>query len=164
MAWSLAFAGDDGVEGTVELALGATRARYRAELVLPAGAGPAGVVVVHDDDVPLPRGTLLEVRSDGLWAEVVHEGEDHWAFALEAFGLRFDTLEEARTSDVGERVCPSASTWSGTAAGSPARSSSAAPASPSTPPAPSPSPDGPIPGRSGRQQRVAGAGMVASTR
>jgi hypothetical protein len=112
MAWSLAFAGDDGVEGTVELALDATRARYRAELVLPAGAGPAAVVVVHDDDVPLPRGDpavrarsrLLEVRSDGLWAEVVHEGEDHWAFALEAFGLRFDTLEEARTSDVGERV------------------------------------------------------------
>jgi hypothetical protein len=112
MAWSLAFAGDDGVEGTVELALDATRARYRAELVLPAGAGPEGVVVVHDDDVPLPRGApavlarsrLLEVRSDGLWAEVVHEDEDHWAFALEAFGLRFDTLEEARTSDVGERV------------------------------------------------------------
>jgi hypothetical protein len=112
MAWSLAFAGDDGVEGTVELAFDATRARYRAELVLPGGAGPVGVVVVHDDDVPLPRGDpavrarsrLLEVRSDGLWAEVVHEGEDHWAFALEAFGLRFDTLEEARTSDVGERV------------------------------------------------------------
>ena len=112
MAWSLAFAGDDGVEGTVELALDATRARYRAELVLPARAGPAGVVVVHDDDVPLPRGApavlarsrLLEIRSDGLWAEVVHEAEDHWAFALEAFGLRFDTLEEARTSDVGERV------------------------------------------------------------
>ena len=112
MAWSLAFAGDDGVEGTVELALDDTRARYRAELVLPDGVVPGGVVVVHDDDVPLPRGDpaararsgLIEIRSDGLWAEVVHEGEDHWAFALEAFGLRFDTIEEARTSDVGERV------------------------------------------------------------
>ena len=104
MAWSLAFAGDDGVEGTVELALGATRARYRAELVLPDGVADGGVVVVHDDDVPLPRGELLEVRADGLWAEVVHEGDDHWAFALEAFGLRFDTLVEARTADVGERV------------------------------------------------------------
>lgn len=99
MAWSLAFAGDDGIRGTVELAFGATRASYRAELVLPDG-----VVVVHDDDVPLPRGELLEVRADGLWAEVVHEADDHWSFGLEAFGLRFDTLEEARASDVGERV------------------------------------------------------------
>ena len=86
---------------------GATRATYRAELVLPDG-----VVLVHDDDVPLPRGDpavrarsrLLEVRADGLWAEVVREADDHWSFGLEAFGLRFDTVEEARTSDVGERV------------------------------------------------------------
>ena len=100
MAWSLAFASDDGVSGTVELSLGAARATYHAELVLPDG-----VVVVHDDDVPLPRSSAsLEVRADGLWAEVVHEGDDHWSFGLEAFGLRFDSLEEARTSEVGDRV------------------------------------------------------------
>ncbi len=99
MTWSLAFAGDDGVRGSVVLALGDERASYRAELVLPDG-----VVVVHDDDVPLPREGSLEVRADGLWAEVVHEAGDHWSFGLEAFGLRFDTVDEARTSDVGERV------------------------------------------------------------
>jgi hypothetical protein len=106
VTWSLAFAGD-AVNGSVVLALGEVRASYRAELVLPDG-----VVVVHDDDVPLPRGApavqarsrLLEVRADGLWAEVVHEADDHWSFGLEAFGLRFDTLDEARASDVGERV------------------------------------------------------------
>jgi hypothetical protein len=99
VTWSLAFAGDDGISGSVELAFGSARARYRAELVLPDG-----VIVVDDDDVPLPRGGLLEVRADGLWAEVVHEADDHWSFGLEAFGLRFDTLDEARSSDVGERV------------------------------------------------------------
>ena len=63
-----------------------------------------GVVVVRDDDVALPRGSLLEIRADGLWAELIHEADDHWSFGLEAFGLRFDTIEEARTSDVGERI------------------------------------------------------------
>ena len=106
-SWSLAFAGDDGVSGSVSLALGETRAEYHAELVVEGG-----VVVVHDDDVPLPRGDpavrarsrLIEVRADGLWAEIVHEADDHWSLGLEAFGLRFDTLDEARASDVGERV------------------------------------------------------------
>jgi hypothetical protein len=102
-SWSLEFAGADGVSGTVQLALGDARASYRAELVLGPGV-TAGVVVVDDDDVPLPRGELLEIRADGLWAEVVHEGEDHWSFGLEAFGLRFDTLDEARTADVGQRI------------------------------------------------------------
>ena len=35
MTWSLAFAGDDGVSGTVVLTLGDARASYRAELVVP---------------------------------------------------------------------------------------------------------------------------------
>ena len=66
--------------------------------------GELGAIAVRDHDVPLPRGTLIEVRADGLWAEVVHEADDHWSFGLEAFGLRFDTVDEARTSDVGERI------------------------------------------------------------
>ena len=63
-----------------------------------------GVVAVRDDDVAAPRSRLVEVRADGLWAEVVREADDHWGFGLEAFGLRFATIDEARTSDVGERV------------------------------------------------------------
>ena len=63
-----------------------------------------GAVAVRDDDVAAPRGRLVEVRADGLWAEVVREADDHWSFGLEAFGLRFDSVDEARTGDVGERV------------------------------------------------------------
>ncbi|MET0275393.1 MAG: hypothetical protein ABW211_00945 [Acidimicrobiia bacterium] len=104
---SLTFVGDDGISGTVELALGESRASYLAELVIAGGDVPdewRGVVVVRDDDVPLPRGSLVEIRADGLWAELIHEADDHWSFGLEAFGLRFDTLDDARTSDVGERI------------------------------------------------------------
>ena len=63
-----------------------------------------GVIAVRDDDAAAPRGRLVEIRADGLWAEVVREADDHWGFGLEAFGLRFATIDEARTSDVGERV------------------------------------------------------------
>jgi len=66
--------------------------------------GALGVFAVRDDEVPLPRGSLIEVRADGLWAEVVHEADDHWSLGLEAFGLRFDSIAEARASDIGERV------------------------------------------------------------
>jgi len=84
----------------VELAFGDVRATYRAELYV-AGA----LVLVHDDDVPLPRGELLEIRADGLWAELVCETPDeHWGFGLEAFGLRYDDPAEALVSDRAERV------------------------------------------------------------
>ncbi|HEX9505678.1 MAG TPA: hypothetical protein VGA62_06690 [Acidimicrobiia bacterium] len=63
------------------------------------------VVVVRDDDVPLPRGALLEVRADSLWAELVCEVPGvHWGFGLEAFGLQLDDPVEARDAEVGERV------------------------------------------------------------
>ncbi len=84
----------------MELSLGDARATYRAELYV-AGA----LVLVHDDDVPLPKGALLEVRADGLWAELVCETPDeHWGFGLEAFGLRYDDPAEAQVSDRAERV------------------------------------------------------------
>jgi hypothetical protein len=103
----LDFVGDDGTRGWVVLDLPAPgsgrRARYEARLAGPALG--AGVIVVRDGDVPPPRGRLLEVRADGLWAEMVCEtvGE-HWSFGLEAFGLRFDSDDEADRSDIGERL------------------------------------------------------------
>jgi hypothetical protein len=103
----LEFAGGDGTRGSVELVLPEEdeggRARYEARL-----AGPAlgdGVIVVRDDDVTPPRGRLLEIRADGLWAELVCETPgEHWGFGLEAFGLRFASDEEADRSDVGDRL------------------------------------------------------------
>lgn len=65
----------------------------------------AGIVVVHDDEVPPPRTTDLECRADGLWFSCIEEvpGE-HWTFGLEAFGLRYDTAVEAATLAFGERI------------------------------------------------------------
>jgi len=84
----------------VRLALGGERATYRAELFVDGG-----LVLVADDDIPLPKGSLLEVRADGLWAELVCETPgEHWGFGLEAFGLRYDDPGEALVSDRAERV------------------------------------------------------------
>jgi hypothetical protein len=101
----LEFAGADGTTGLVELDIpdDGSRARYEARLQGPQLGD--GVIVVHDDEVAPPRGRLLEIRADGLWAELVCETPgEHWTFGLEAFGLRFENEEEAATSDVGDRI------------------------------------------------------------
>jgi hypothetical protein len=108
-SWSLRFADDHGITGSFSLTLllgpgvrsGTERATFSARLTLPG----TGVVVVHDDDVPPPRGEQLVVRAEGLWAELVCETPgEHWSFGLEAFGVRFDDEQEAALSDRGERV------------------------------------------------------------
>lgn len=102
--WRLEFSAPDGTEGSVELEVPAAgRARYEARLRGP-GLGD-GVIVVRDHDVIPPKGRLLEIRADGLWAELVCETPgEHWGFGLEAFGLRFAGDEEAAASDVGDRL------------------------------------------------------------
>ena len=102
--WRLELAGADGTRGSVELEIPETgQARYELHL-----SGPElgdGVIVVRDDDVNPPRGRLLEIRADGLWAEFVCETPgEHWGFGLEAFGLRFEDEAEAARSDIGERI------------------------------------------------------------
>jgi hypothetical protein len=98
--YSLRFVGPAGVRCAVLLALLEDHARYWAIVELEDG-----VVVVRDDAVNLPRGPLLEVRADGLWAELVCEVPGvHWSFGLEAFGLRVDDRDEARDAQVGERL------------------------------------------------------------
>jgi hypothetical protein len=95
--------GEPGLGGEIVLSVDRVVGRASYHAILELGA-EHGVIAVRDDDVPPPRGSLLEVRADGLWAEVVHEADDHWSFGLEAFGLRFDTVAEARTAEVGDRV------------------------------------------------------------
>src|SRR5204863_6865690 len=97
----LTFEQSDGVNGSLQLDLFEDHASFWCYLDLRGD----GFVVIPHDDVSLPRGPLLEVRADGLWAELVCEvpGE-HWGFGLEAFGLRLDSRDEARTAEVGERV------------------------------------------------------------
>ena len=100
--WALRFADGHGITGSFSLSLAdGIAAVFSARLTLPG----TGVVVVHDDDVPPPRGEQLVVRAEGLWAELVCETPgEHWSFGLEAFGVRFDDEHEAATSDRGERV------------------------------------------------------------
>jgi hypothetical protein len=98
--WSLRFTDPSGVRGAVLLAVLSDHSEYRAVVQLADG-----VVVVRDDDVPSPRGSLLEVRADGLWAELVCEVPGvHWGIGLEAFGLRHDDREAARHATVGDRL------------------------------------------------------------
>ncbi len=102
--WRLEFAGTDGTRGSVELEIPEHgQARYDARLTGPDLGD--GVIVVRDDDVTPPKGRLLEIRADGLWAELVCETPgEHWGFGLEAFGLRFADEAEAASSDVGDRI------------------------------------------------------------
>jgi hypothetical protein len=97
----LTFAHPGGVEGAVRAELLDDHAAYWMYVDLVAD----GFVTIRHDEVALPRGRLFELRADGLWAELVCEvtGE-HWTFGLEAFGLRHESRDEARTADVGERV------------------------------------------------------------
>ncbi|MET0626937.1 MAG: hypothetical protein ABW033_00595 [Acidimicrobiia bacterium] len=95
--------GEPGLGGEIVLSVDRVEGRAAYHAILELGS-EHGVIAVRDDEVPPPRGALLEVRADGLWAEVVHEADDHWSFGLEAFGLRFDTVAEARIAEVGDRV------------------------------------------------------------
>ena len=101
-AWSLDFADDRGIEGSLRLIVGASTASFDARVLVP----DLGVIVVRDDEVAPPkRDDLLVIRAEGLWAELLCETPgEHWSFGLEAFGVRFDDEAEAAASDRGERV------------------------------------------------------------
>ena len=104
--WSLEFADDQGVTGSLTLTADASAATFHAQVVVP----DVGVVVVRDDDVAPPRlgprrNDVIVIRAEGLWAELLCETPDeHWSIGLEAFGVRFDDEAEAATSDRGERI------------------------------------------------------------
>ena len=65
-----------------------------------------GLIVVRDHEVLLPR-QALEIRADGLWAELWCETKrEHWTVGLEAFGVRLDAPEDALRAggEIGERI------------------------------------------------------------
>jgi hypothetical protein len=94
-SWYLDFvAGDGSLGGYVRLSLHPAdgQAWFWAGVV---GAGPR-LVTLRDHEVPLPLGRTLEVRSSGLWTELVCETPlDHWSVGLEAFGVALDDPLEA---------------------------------------------------------------------
>lgn len=60
-------------------------------------------LLVKDLDVRARPGTH-EVRAEGLWAAFHNEGEGHWSWGLEAFGVAFDDPEEAVRTEWGDRT------------------------------------------------------------
>jgi len=103
-SWYFDFATPDGsVGGYVRLGLYPNQrtAWYWAYLV---GDGRP-LVALRDHEVPMPRGRGLEVRAEGLWAELVCETAlEHWSVGLEAFGVALDDPATAYHDERGDRV------------------------------------------------------------
>jgi hypothetical protein len=101
-SWSFDLVSDDGeVGGFVRLALHPAQGRawYWAYLARPGRP----VIVVRDHDVEPPRGRELEVRSDGLWAQVICETPfEHWSAGLEAFAVAIDDPARAWGDERGD--------------------------------------------------------------
>jgi hypothetical protein len=105
-AWLCEFAMPDGIAGFLRLDVRTDEnvAWYWTYLV--GVPDVPGIVAVRDHEVPPPR-QGLEIRAEGLWAELFCEAPaDHWTFGLEAFGIRLDTADDALRpgGEIGERV------------------------------------------------------------
>jgi hypothetical protein len=104
--WLLDFAGPESepIAGFVRLELRDDVARFWTYLVGVPDVD--GVLVVRDHEVLLPR-QGLEIRADGLWAELTCETpREHWTFGLESFGVRLDDPVDALRAggEIGDRV------------------------------------------------------------
>jgi len=104
-SWSFDFVSGDGAFGAfVRLGLHPARGRAWYWAYLARVGQP--VVVVRDHDVEAPRGRELEVRGDGLWAQVICETPfEHWSAGLEAFAV---AIEEPARAWGDERGDPTA--------------------------------------------------------
>jgi hypothetical protein len=96
----------DGIAGFVRLELREAERIAWYWTYLVGVPDVEGVLVVRDHEVLLPN-QGLEIRADGLWAELTCETpREHWTFGLEAFGVRLDTPDEALRAggEIGERL------------------------------------------------------------
>lgn len=101
--WFDFVADDDGLAGFVRLALWPRRAKAWSWAAL-VGEGRR-YILVRDEDVPLPRGTTTEIRTEGLWSSLECEVPlDHWTVGLEAFGVALDDPADAWSGERGERI------------------------------------------------------------
>lgn len=104
--WLLDFATPAGLAGFVRLELREADKIAWYWTYLVGVPDVDGIVVVRDHEVLLPR-QGLEIRADGLWAELWCESaREHWTFGLESFGVRLDAPEDARRAggEIGERI------------------------------------------------------------
>jgi hypothetical protein len=99
-AWHLEFATPEQLFGLVRLEQPEDSAFVWFWTALRGVPDVDGLVIVRDLEVPPPR-QGLEIRSEGLWAELWCETpNEHWTFGLEAFGLRVESAAE----EIGDRV------------------------------------------------------------
>ncbi|MDP9441800.1 MAG: hypothetical protein M3P34_06425 [Actinomycetota bacterium] len=71
------------------------------------------LLVARHHAAALPRGSVLELREDGLWAALYCETpHEHWTAGLEAFAVALDDPDDAFRGERGDRV-PRGSTSSG---------------------------------------------------
>lgn len=77
--------------------------RRMSYLTAVFGEGRSPCLVVEHDIVAPASG--LELRASGIWADHICETPfEHWSVGLEAFGLAFDSPEEAVTTGHGHSV------------------------------------------------------------
>lgn len=63
------------------------------------------LLAVRHHEVPLPRGTVLEVRAESLWSAIHCETPfEHWSVGLEAFAVALDEPAEAYRGERGDLV------------------------------------------------------------
>jgi hypothetical protein len=63
------------------------------------------LVLVEENDAPLPRRELVELRAPGLWTDIeCEDAGEHVSVGLEAFGLRVDDPQESISARRGERT------------------------------------------------------------
>ncbi len=97
---------DQGIAGFVRLELRADEQIAWYWTYLVGVPDVDGIVVVRDHEVLLPR-QGLEIRADGLWAELTCETpREHWTFGLESFGIRLDAPGDALRvgGEIGDRL------------------------------------------------------------
>ncbi|MDQ6797239.1 MAG: hypothetical protein M3011_04300 [Actinomycetota bacterium] len=101
-SWSFDFvSGNGSFGGFVRLALHPAQQRAWYWAYLARRGAP--VVVVRDHDVDAPRGRELEIRGDGLWAQVICETPfEHWSAGLEAFAVAIDDPARAWGDERGD--------------------------------------------------------------
>ena len=121
--WLLDFADADGFAGFVRLELREAEQIAWYWTYLVGVPDVEGVIVVRDHEVLLPR-QGLEIRAEGLWAELWCEApREHWTFGLESFGVRLDAAGDALRAggEIGERIAVGLDIeWEVGAAGPPA--------------------------------------------
>lgn len=101
-AWYVDFADGEGRGGFLRLGL---LPNLRSAWLWAAWVEPGAIVEVRDHDVPLPRGRDLQVRSTGLWADLVCEtAMMHWTLGLEAFAVALDEPGDVDAGELGTRV------------------------------------------------------------